>query len=142
MSNLLMNIAEYLGGHGVLEYGKNVFYYEMPEVPDECICVYEEKTNTFAPPQIDAEVHRIRVGVRSTSNTKTAELANVCYRWLFTDDENYEADPEASNTTGFITLRNGDSIFVDNLCRPIWDKVDQQGRKNFYFTATIITNRR
>ena len=142
MSNLLMNIAEYLGGRGTLEYGKNVFYYEMPEVPNECVCVYEEKTNTFAPPQVDAEVHRIRVGVRSTSNTSTAELANTCYRWLYTDDENYEVDPEASNTTGFITLRNGDSIFVDNLCRPIWDKVDQQGRKCFYFTATIITNRR
>lgn len=142
MSNLLSNIAEYLGGRGSLVFGANVFYYEMPEMPDECVCVYEEKTNTFAPPQVDAEVHRIRVGVRSKSNTRSAEIANLCYRWLFTDDESYETAPEVSSTTGFITLRNEESIFVDNLCRPVWDNVDQQGRKYFYFTATIITNRR
>lgn len=142
MTNLLMNIAEYLGGHGTLVFGTNLFYYEMPETPNECVCVYEEKTNTVAPPQVDAEVHRIRIGVRALTNTAAAEIANLCYRWLFTDDESYETAPEASNTTGFITLKSGDSIFVDNLCRPIWENVDQQGRKYFYFTATIITNRR
>ena len=142
MIDLLSEIAKYLAAHSNLPYGTNTFYYEMPDAPDECICAYEEKTSTFAPPQVDAEVHRLRFSVRAKSNTRAAEIANLCYRWLFTDDENYEADFEASNTTGFITLLNGDFIFVDNLCRPIWEKVDQQGRKYFYLTATIITNRR
>ena len=142
MTELCGAIAEYLAPHINFTVATNLFYYEMPETPDECVCVYEDKSIVEVPPQIDAEFQRIRIGVRANSNVRAAEIANACYRWLYTDDENYEANPEASETTGFIKLNDGTYTYVALSGKPVWDKVDQQGRKYFNFAATIITNRR
>lgn len=142
MIELCKTITEYLSAHTDLVVATNLFYYEMPETPDECVCVYEDKSIIETPPQIDVEVQRLRIGVRAASNTRAAEIANICHRWLYTDDANYEVDYETSETTGFIQLNDDVCIYVSLAGRPVWDKVDQQGRKYFTFAATITSNRR
>lgn len=130
---LLIEVATYLGQKLSLVPGKQVFCYEMPEKPDECVCVYEVPTTLTSPPQIDAISRRIRVSCRSTSNAAAAELAENCWQHLWSDGKD-------EIPTGFITLVDR-TVFVDLRGKPIWDKSDQQNRKVFSFEAVITTTK-
>lgn len=131
---LLFAVATYLAEKLSLEPGKQVFCYEMPDKPDECICVYEVQTSLTSPPQIDAISRRIRVSARSTGNAAAATLAESCWQRLWTDGE--EEVP-----TGFIKLNGTKTVFVDLRGKPLWDKSDQQNRKVFSFEAVITTTK-
>lgn len=130
---LLFAVATYLASKLSLEPGKQVFCYEMPDKPDECVCVYEVQTSLTSPPQIDAISRRLRISIRSTSNAAAAQLAESCWQHLLTDGED-------EVPTGFIKLEDR-TVFVDLRGKPLWDKSDQQNRKVFSFEAVITTTK-
>lgn len=131
MKDLLAVLAGYLATKTSKTLGVDVFYNEMPDKVNECICVYEVKTNIGVAPQIDALVHRVTVGIRSSSNLLASDLAYKCYTAMLGDEE----------TPGFIPLSNGGTIYVWLHGPPVWEKADTQGRKYYTFGATITTKR-
>lgn len=141
MSDLLIKLATYLATKLELQTGKDVFYNELPDKPNKAVLLQELEIDSMVPPQINAAKHRIRVSTRDTSNDLAKALADACYRWLTSDNDEYDDNIEADNTTGFIQLDETDSVFVQLRGNPIWDKADQQGRKYFCFTALFITKR-
>jgi hypothetical protein len=139
MTNLLDKLVTYLALHADLEPGVSAFYNEMPDEPNKCLVVQEEQNGYAVPAQIDAEVHRIRVVARNEGNESTSALAQLCWRWLLTDDPQYDTD-RSVDTTGFINL-DGSVVQVKLFGNPVWDKADQQGRKYYCFYALITTSR-
>lgn len=139
--DLLKEIAAYLATKTSKTLGQNVFYYEMPEEPAECILVQEESTPLAVPAQIDAQHHRIMVTIRGSSNIYAKELADLCWRWLLCDDLMYDVDRSSVNVTGFIQLNNGIYVYVQLYSSPVWLKVDQKGRKYFSFKANVVTTK-
>lgn len=137
---LLEEIAKYIAKHTNTTLGTDMFYFTMPADPDCCISIEEPKLSAPVLAQINAESHYIRVNVRHTSSTSAFSTAKNCYRWLLTDDPEYTADSDTV-PTGFITLLNGLSVYVQLHGDPLTDKTDQQGRRYFYLTATLITKR-
>lgn len=133
MKDLLPLLASYLASKTSKTAGVNVFYNEMPDKSDECICIYERPTEIGVLPQINAQVHKITVAIRSTSNTLASDLAYNCYKWLLsgTSDED----------TGFIALSDVTTVYVWLSGPPTWDKADTQNRKYYTFNATITTTR-
>lgn len=140
MTDLLNQLVLYLAAKVSLEAGKSIFYNEMPDSPDKCVCLSEKQTNMFVPPQIDAEMHKISVQVRDTNNTKAAKLAQDCWRWLLTDIPEFDVNKQV-DTTGFITLPDGSIIQCSLYGNPVWEKADQQRRKYYSFLAVVLTKR-
>jgi hypothetical protein len=139
MTNLLDKLVTYLALHAELEPGVSAFYNEMPDEPNKCLVVQEEQNGYAVPAQIDAEVHRIRVVARDEGNESACVLAQLCWRWLLTDNAQYDTDKRV-DTTGFINLA-GDTVQVRLFGNPVWDKADQQSRKYYCFYALITTPR-
>lgn len=141
MMDLLQQLAEYLGEKLDMTPGKDVFYYEMPDAPDVCVCVQEVKNNVYTPSQIDAAERKIVVTTRARSNTEANELAELTYRWMWC------SETTTDNPHGFLKLsvdeENGEASYVYStpLCKPTWEKSDQRGRKYFTFDTIIITQR-
>lgn len=133
--NLLDELVNYIAKHLQLEPGESAFYHEMPDEPDECICLYELKTALDSPPQIDAIARRIRFTTRGLCNTVASDLAEKLWSVLWMD-----AERELEVSDGFITLEAG-MVFVDLRGKPIWDKSDQRNRKYFSFEAVITTTK-
>lgn len=140
MTNLLELVTKYLAAKIGLTAGTDAVYNEMPAEPSKCILVQEEQTSLSVLPQIDAEVHKVRVTARDTSYTLAAELAEKCWRWLLTDITNFDID-KREDATGFITMLDDTIISVRLFSNPIWEKSDQQGRKYYTFYALITTKR-
>lgn len=140
MIDLLEQVARYLASKTSLVAGTSVFYNEMPDDVNKCVLVQEVQTNGTVAPQIDAEVHRLRISVRESSNTAASNLAYTCWRWLLTDILNYDLD-KREDTTGFITLLDGSTVMVTLYGNPVWEKSDQQRRKYYSFYAVVITKR-
>lgn len=138
MINLLDELVTYLGNRLSLTPGTNIFYNEMPDSPDKCVLLTSPKHSVPVPTQIDASTHFLRVDARAKGSTAAYELAVLCNRWLASDETVYTADTE---TTGFITLESGLSVYVQLHGTPLWDKTDQQGRRYYSFTATLITKK-
>lgn len=142
MTDILNKLAQYLATKNSLEVGKEVFYNEVSDKPITAILLQELESTTIVPPQIDAAVHRIRISVRSSTNVLAKQLADSCYRWLiYSDDMLTPSDLEDEDTTGFIELDEDTTVYVVLYGNPIWDKVDQQGRKYYSFVARIITQK-
>lgn len=139
--SLLLEIATYISEKTSLVLGENVFYFEAPDEPDICVYMREIKSNVSIPAQIDASIHRILFTIRNTDNEKAEALANKCYRWMLTEDPTYDVDRYMADTNGFIRMPNSSYIFVELLGTPVWDNVDQQGRKYFCFEAIITTQK-
>ncbi len=140
MTNLLEQLVLYISSHTDMIPGEAVFYNDMPDEPATCIAVQEQNSSAYVPPQVNAEVHAIKVVVRDVNNTNALVLAQRCWRWMLTDLEQYDTDKEV-DTTGFITLPDTSCIQVKLFGSPFWEKADQQGRKYFCFYAQIITSR-
>lgn len=134
MINLLTDLTEYLGQKLSLVPGTSIFYNSLLDKPDKAVLIESGKFTTDVLPQIDASVHYIRVVTREKTSDDAYELACDCYKWLLADTDNDEE-------TGFITLTSGLSVYVQLHGVPLWDKTDQQGRRYYYFTATMITKR-
>lgn len=139
MVNILDSLITYLALHTSLECGVSAFYNEMPEEPTRCIVVQEEQHGIAVPAQIDAAVHKIRVVARDEDNESACTLSQLCWRWLLTDDAQYDTDKRV-DTTGIISLA-GKPVQVRLFGNPVWDKADQQSRKYFCFYALITTSR-
>lgn len=141
MMDLLQQLAEYLATKLDMTPGKDVFYYEMPDAPDNCLCVQEVKNNKSVPAQIDAAERKIVITVRAMNNVAANELAELAYRWMWC------SEVTAENPHGFLKLaideENGEASYVYStpLCKPTWEKSDQRGRKYFTFDTIIITQR-
>ena len=143
MTNLLESLVTYLAPKVGLVAGTSAFYHEMPTMPTKCLLLQEEQTNTAVLAQIDGEVHRVRITVREGSNSLAHTLARLCWRWLLTDDAQFDID-KRTDTTGIITVLDGlrsIPIQVKLFGNPVWEKADQQGRKYYCFYAVIITPR-
>lgn len=140
MTNLLDALVSYLASHAGLVPGTSAFYNEMPDEPAKCLVVQEEQNGYSVPAQIDAEVHRIRITTREESNEASCTLAQLCWRWMLTDNLQYTTD-KRTDTTGFIELLNGKVIQVRLIGNPVWDRADQQNRKYYCFYALVITPR-
>lgn len=133
--DLLLALATYIAEKTEKVLGKQVFYYEMPDTPDECICLQEKKTSLPTLPQIDAVSRRIVFSIRAKSNESSYALANEVYQWMWCSD----ADEESP--TGFLELAEGLFVFSDVRGIPVWDKSDQKGRKYFTFEAVVTTQK-
>ena len=140
MTDLLEQVVRYLASKVGLTAGTNIFYNEMPDELDKCVLVQEVPTNETVLPQIDAEVHRLRIVVRDVSYTTALTLTELCWRWLLTDIQNYDLD-KREDANGFITLLNGVKVMVTLYGNPVWYNTDQQRRKYYNFYATVITKR-
>lgn len=137
MMPLLQNIAEYLANKLDRTVGQDVFYYELPDEPDECVAVVEVPTNAYGSvSQIAASMHRVRIYARHTSNVLADELASSCFRALKADDE----DPD-TNGTGFLKMPDGSFIYVFLRGEPVWEKMDQRKRRLFTFEAIITSEK-
>jgi len=142
MINLLAELVTYLGTKLSLVPGESIFYNNWPDVPSNCVLLQENKHSFPVPVQINASTHHIQITTRAATSDEAYQLAAECYRWLLTDDANYaEETIDVIDTTGFITLQNDISVYVQLHGTPLWDKTDQQGRRYYYFTATLITKR-
>lgn len=139
--DLLLLLATYIAAKTSKTLGKDVFYNEMPELPNECICVYEKPNPNGVPPQINALMHKITIGIRSSSNVCSFALSNECFRWMLSDDVSYVANDENSEATGYVKLSETVAVYIWLHGPPVWDKADQQGRKYYSFNATITTSR-
>lgn len=137
---LLEELAKYIAEHTNTTLGTDIFYFTMPDDPDCCISIEEPKLSTPVLAQINAESHYIRINVRHISSDSAYQLAKLCHRWLLTDDPTYTEDSDIV-PTGFITLLNGLSVYIQLHGEPLTDKTDQQGRRYFYLTATLISKR-
>lgn len=141
MIALLESIARYLASKTNMVAGTNIFCNEMPDSPTKCVLIQEiQNPNVMVLPQIDAEVHRIEITTRDESNDKALALAQLCWRWLLTDNLAFSSDTRA-DTTGFITLADQIIVQVTLYGNPVWKKSDQQNRKYYHFFATVITKR-
>jgi len=126
MANLLSSITTYLRSH--VPAGTNVYYNEMPDDQENNVLVQEVSMGGHVFPQIDAELHNIKVTVRALTSSAAESLARTCYTHLY--DE-----------TGCIQLAAGDEVVVELRGTPIWEQTDQQGRRFFYFLAVVISKR-
>lgn len=133
--NILLTLATYVAKKLEKVLGVDVFYYDMPDSPDECICLQEKKTSLPTLPQIDAVCRRIVVSVRAKSNERAYALANEVYQWMWCSD----ADEESP--TGFLEIAEGLFVFSDVRGMPVWDKSDQKGRKYFTFETVVTTQK-
>ncbi len=140
MTDLLEQVVRYLASKLSLKAGTDIFYNEMPDELDKCVLVQEVSTNESVLPQIDAEVHRLRIVARDVSYTAALTLVGLCWRWLLTDIQNYDLD-KREDTNGFITLLDGSTVMVTLYGNPVWYNTDQQRRKYYNFYATVITKR-
>lgn len=142
MTNLLELVTRYLAAKTGLTAGTQAFYNEMPAEPAKCIVVQEEQNDIFVLPQIDAEVHKVRITARDSSYTLAQSLAELCWRWLLTDIDNFTID-KREDATGVLTMLDPTStiIHVRLYGNPVFEKADQQGRKYYYFYALITTKR-
>jgi hypothetical protein len=132
--NLLDLLCSYLADRLELVPGDNIVYNEIPDQPDSCVVLQEERSGRIVPPQINAAIHYVRVVVRAETNSAAFSLAQLCWRWLLTDSAEIGED-----TTGFLTLLDGTVIHCQLLGTPVWEQADQQGRKYFCFYALITT---
>lgn len=141
MTNLLSLVASYLASKLTMTAGTNVFYNEMPDEPAKCVLVQEIQNPGIAVhPQIDGEIHRIKVSVRDTTYELANNLAQLCWRWLLTDKTAFTSD-KRTDTTGFVTIADLATVQITLYGNPVWEKSDQQGRKYYSFYATILTKR-
>ena len=141
MTNLLSLVASYLASKLTMTAGTDVFYNEMPDEPTKCVLVQEiQNPGLSIHAQIDAEIHRIKVTTREESYQKSLALAQSCWRWLLTDDEDFSSDTR-TDTTGFVTLGDLATVQITLYGNPVWEKSDQQSRKYYSFYATILTKR-
>lgn len=136
MKNLLKDLSEYLADRLELTLGKQVFYNELPDAPDEAVLVQERKTINPTVPQIDAVSRRVVFTTRAKSNEASYDLACRVYRWMW-----YSSTDEDEVPTGFLELLDGSFVFSDIRGTPIWDKSDQKGRKYFTFEAVVTTQK-
>ena len=132
MINILNELVEYLGPKVSLIPGESIFYNEMPPETSYGALIKEPVQGGFVPPQIDASVHNIQVSTKAKTSTEAYNLAMECYKWL-------TIDTESAESTGIIVLHDTLAMAVELHGTPIWDKTDQQGRRYYYFLATIIT---
>lgn len=139
MTNILDHLVMYLAPKVDLVAGESAFYNELPDEPATCLVLQAEQTTYSIPAQIDATLHRVKITVRGETSEAAYDLAYKCWRWLLTDDEQYDEDRTA-DTTGFIQLEGG-IVHVRLIGNPVWEKADQQGRKYYCFYALITTQR-
>jgi len=139
--NLLESIVTYLAQKTSMVGGTNAFYNSMPASPDICINVEEPKLSTPVNSQINAEIHFIKLSARGTTHNEAYDKACSMHRWLLSDEENIEGNFDNVDTPGFITLDANLEVHVDLHGKPILESIDQQGRKIYFFTATLITPR-
>lgn len=135
MTDVVIQVAKYLAAATGHSYGEELFYYQMPDTVDTCVVVQRNKSNVHVPVQIDAGYHSVRIAARSTSSDAAYKLAEEMYRAL-----EAAADESASDTPGFINLEETQAQVV-LYDAPTWYSQDQQGRKVFDFTASLITKR-
>ena len=128
MSDLLEELAEFFMRELSLESATQICYNEMPDEGSKCVCIQEPRMGGYVYPQIDAEIHFLKVVARDSTNVLAKALANDCYKLLQTED-------------GFVELTSNLFINVELQGTPIWEQTDQLARKYFYFTFKVITNR-
>ena len=126
--DLLESIVTYLAPLTSLTPGTDIFYNEFTEDPARQVCVQEPQEGGHVYPQIDAEIHFVKVSARDVSSTQAKTLARLCYTSLLAE-------------TGLVDLAPDLSVAVELHGTPIWEKADQQGRSYFYFTLKLISKR-
>lgn len=135
MTDVIIQVAKFLAAKTGRGYGKEIFYYQMPEEVDTCVVVQRNKSNVHVPVQIDAGYHSVRIAVRSTSSDAAYELALEMYKAL-----EAVTDESVNDSPGFVSLEEtaAQVVLYD---APTWHSQDQQSRKVFDFTASLITKR-
>lgn len=135
MTDVIVQVARFLSEATGRGYGEEIFYYQMPDTVDTCVVVQRNKSNVHVPVQIDAGYHSVRIAARSTSSDAAYALASEMYDALAA-----VADETLEDAPGFIQLEETPAQVV-LYDAPIWHSQDQQSRKVFDFTASLITTR-
>lgn len=142
--NLLGAVQEYLSER-MPQY--TIVYTQMPDEPQVCICLYEDNTGlqTLIFPQIDAEIHYVRIRIRHTSFDEAYTLAQLTSGFMQTDNEAYPyVSLSEIDTTGIINLTA--ELSVQSLMVTTPKVVDdaaaiQQGLRMVEFTVRLITKK-
>lgn len=144
--NLLDSVSEYLNAK-LPQY--TVTYTQMPDNPQVCISLYEDidtnLTQNLILPQIDAEVHYVRIRVRHTSFNEAYELAQLVSGFMQTDDAAYPGMSLSEiDTTGIINLAPTFSVQSIVVATPkvVTDDIAiQQGLRIVELTVRLITKK-
>ena len=135
MTDVVVQVAEYLAEKTGRTMGEDMFYYQMPTEVNVCAVVQRTKSGRAVPAVIDAGVHALRIAARATSSTTAYEMAQELYEALDVTDDEYIGDQpgfiELEETRAQITLYDA----------PQFQEQDQQGRKVFEFFALLTTKR-
>lgn len=129
--DLLDKLVTYLAPLVGLTAGTSLFYNEIPpdsDVPSSAMCVQEAIPGDHVFPQIDAEIHILKVTARADTSIAAKSLASLAYVQCY--DE-----------TGIVTLATDLIVSIELGGTPIWEKTDQEGRSYFYFTMKVISKR-
>lgn len=135
MTDVVVQVAEYLAEKTGREMGVDMFYYQLPTEVDECSVVQRVRTGRGVPAVIDAGIHAIRVATRAANSTTAFEIAQELYEALDNTEDEFIGDQpgflELAETRAQITLYDA----------PQFHEQDQQGRKTFEFYALLTTKR-
>ena len=135
MTDVVVQVAEYLAIKTNRELGVDIFYYQLPTEVDNCAVVQRTRSNRTVPAVIDAGVHAVRIAARATSSTAAYARAQELYEALDATDDEYIGDQpgfiELAETRAQVTLYDA----------PQFHEQDQQGRKVFEFFALLTTKR-
>lgn len=135
MTDVVVQVAEYLADNVGLIMGGDMFYYQMPTEVNTCAVVQRTKSGRAVPAVIDAGVHALRIATRAPTSTEAYEMAQGLYEALDAVD-----DETVSDQPGFIELEETRAQ-VTLYDAPQFQEQDQQGRKVFEFFALLTTKR-
>lgn len=146
MISLLGSIEEYLTAKLEDTY---VCYTQMPDKPEVCVVLYEDEPQyglqNLIPPQIDAEVHYIRIRIRHMTYNEAYMLAGLVCGFMQTDSPEYPAVQLSDiDTTGIINLSpefSVQSLIVRNPRAVADEEPTQQGLRMVEFLCRVITKK-
>lgn len=132
----LLDIATYLASVTNKVVGVNVFYEAIPPTPDLVIVVREPKAAGYINPQLQCDLRSLQIVVRSSSGVEALNNAILCHKALVHQNGDVAQEP-----TGLILIATGILIRAEVQGNPIYDSIDDKGRRLYKFNVTIITNR-
>lgn len=144
MKSLLECIAEYLALKLDKVLATDVVIIKMPSEPTECICISELQNILEVPPQVDAQVHYIKVRVRAASFIKALNLAALAAGYMQTDDVNFPTVPLSQiDTTGIVNFTDACPAYSNLISTPkaANDDIDQSKERIVEFTCKLITSK-
>lgn len=135
MTDVVVQVAEFLAEKTKHTMGTDMFYYQMPTEVDVCAVVQRTRSNRTVLPVFDAGVHALRIAARAASSTAAYAAAQELYEALEATEDLLDGDQP-----GFIELKETRAQ-VTLYDAPQFQEQDQQGRKVFEFYALLTTKR-